>query len=99
MGLSQVRQPGRPRVLAAVLTEAAAELAFMTVFTLEIFCKFASMGVFMEENAFLKTGWNQLDFLVVVVGWLPYLGFLVGILLSPFFLLLSFCFFFTEGSL
>lgn len=39
---------------------------------MQVLFKFAAMGILAEEGAFLRNGWNQVDFFVVVVGWLPY---------------------------
>ena len=39
---------------------------------MQVLFKFAAMGILAEEGAFLRNGWNQVDFFVVFVGWLPY---------------------------
>ena len=38
----------------------------------KVVLKFVSHGIIFDDDAFLRHGWNQLDFLVVVIGWLPF---------------------------
>jgi hypothetical protein len=43
-------------------------LFFTVAFTFEASVKIISMGFIMHENAYLKDGWNWIDFIVVVIG-------------------------------
>ena len=44
------------------------ELVFTTVFTIEMLIKMLASGVYFEEGAYLRDGWNVMDFVVVVVS-------------------------------
>ena len=44
------------------------ELFFTVVFTIEMLVKMIASGVFFEREAYLKDGWNVMDFVVVVVS-------------------------------
>ncbi len=44
------------------------ELVFTTVFTIEMLIKMLASGVYFENGAYLKDGWNVMDFVVVVVS-------------------------------
>jgi hypothetical protein len=44
------------------------ELVFTTVFTIEMLIKMLASGVYFEKGAYLKDGWNVMDFVVVVVS-------------------------------
>lgn len=51
----------------------ALELAFTLLFTTEMTIKIIAMGFACHRGAYLSDGWNRLDFVVVMLGWLPYL--------------------------
>ena len=44
------------------------ELAFTTVFVVEMLIKMLASGVVFEKNAYLRDGWNVMDFAVVIVS-------------------------------
>ena len=44
------------------------ELFFTIVFTIEMLVKMIASGVYFEQEAYLKDGWNVMDFVVVVVS-------------------------------
>ena len=44
------------------------ELFFTVVFTIEMLVKMIASGVYFEQEAYLKDGWNVMDFVVVVVS-------------------------------
>ena len=48
------------------------DIAFTVFFTLEMFIKITAMG-FIGEGSYLSDGWNQMDFVVVVLGYLQYI--------------------------
>ena len=54
-------------------TDGGIELAFTVIFTLEMLCRIFAMGFVRGPSTYLRNGWNQLDFTVVLMGWLPYL--------------------------
>jgi len=37
----------------------------------EAFLKVIAYGLLFHPNAYLRNGWNLLDFIIVVVGWVP----------------------------
>jgi hypothetical protein len=48
----------------------ALELPFLILFTIEMITKIIALGFRGSPNTYIKDGWNKLDLLVVVVGWL-----------------------------
>ena len=42
---------------------------FLIVFTIEMLIKMLAQGLLMHKNAYLRQGWNWLDFVVVIVGY------------------------------
>ncbi|CAF2998198.1 unnamed protein product, partial [Rotaria sp. Silwood2] len=46
------------------------EYIFLAIFTLEAFLKIIAYGLCLHPNAYLRSGWNLLDFVIVVVGFL-----------------------------
>lgn len=44
------------------------EYFFLIVFTLECFMKIIAYGLIMHSGAYLRSGWNLLDFIIVVIG-------------------------------
>ncbi|CAF5209100.1 unnamed protein product, partial [Rotaria magnacalcarata] len=46
------------------------EYIFLAIFTLESILKIIAYGLCLHPNAYLRNGWNLLDFTIVVVGFL-----------------------------
>ncbi|NXO04515.1 CAC1D protein, partial [Rhinopomastus cyanomelas] len=44
------------------------EYAFLIIFTVETFLKIIAYGLLLHPNAYVRNGWNLLDFIIVVVG-------------------------------
>ncbi|XP_062316510.1 voltage-dependent L-type calcium channel subunit alpha-1D-like [Osmerus eperlanus] len=44
------------------------EYAFLVIFTIETFLKIIAYGLVMHQNAYVRNGWNMLDFVIVVIG-------------------------------
>ncbi|XP_045927643.1 voltage-dependent L-type calcium channel subunit alpha-1C isoform X5 [Micropterus dolomieu] len=44
------------------------EYLFLIIFTVEAFLKVIAYGLLFHPNAYLRNGWNLLDFIIVVVG-------------------------------
>nr|XP_046239640.1 calcium channel, voltage-dependent, L type, alpha 1D subunit, a isoform X1 [Scatophagus argus] len=44
------------------------EYAFLIIFTIETFLKIIAYGLVMHQNAYVRNGWNMLDFVIVVIG-------------------------------
>ncbi|XP_058229316.1 calcium channel, voltage-dependent, L type, alpha 1D subunit, a isoform X3 [Hemibagrus wyckioides] len=44
------------------------EYAFLIIFTIETFLKIIAYGLVMHQNAYVRNGWNMLDFIIVVIG-------------------------------
>lgn len=45
------------------------EYAFLIIFTIETFLKIIAYGLVMHQNSYVRNGWNMLDFVIVIVGW------------------------------
>jgi len=45
-----------------------ADVIFVAIFTLEAILKIIAYGFFFHANSYLRSGWNIIDFVVVVVG-------------------------------
>jgi len=45
------------------------DFVFLTLFTMEMLIKMLAFGLLLHPNAYLRSGWNWLDFVVVVTGW------------------------------
>jgi hypothetical protein len=41
----------------------------LAIFTLEVILKIIAYGLCLHPNAYLRSGWNILDFIIVVVGY------------------------------
>nr|XP_024649307.1 voltage-dependent L-type calcium channel subunit alpha-1C isoform X37 [Macaca nemestrina] len=54
--------------LKAALGEERVEYLFLIIFTVEAFLKVIAYGLLFHPNAYLRNGWNLLDFIIVVVG-------------------------------
>ena len=44
------------------------EYIFLAIFTMEVILKIIAYGLCLHPNAYLRSGWNLLDFVIVVVG-------------------------------
>ncbi|XP_039723361.1 voltage-dependent L-type calcium channel subunit alpha-1D isoform X2 [Pteropus medius] len=44
------------------------EYAFLIIFTVETFLKIIAYGLLLHPNAYVRNGWNLLDFVIVIVG-------------------------------
>jgi Ion transport protein len=44
------------------------QLAFQIVFMLESVLKIIAMGFIMKPNSYLRSGWNLIDFSVILLG-------------------------------
>lgn len=45
------------------------EYIFLVIFTIETFTKILAYGLVMHPSAYIRSGWNLLDFVIVVVGY------------------------------
>lgn len=52
-----------------MLLQEQVEYLFLIIFTVEAFLKVIAYGLLCHPNAYLRNGWNLLDFIIVVVGW------------------------------
>ncbi|XP_062315441.1 voltage-dependent L-type calcium channel subunit alpha-1D [Osmerus eperlanus] len=50
------------------------EYVFLVIFTIETFTKILAYGLVMHPSAYIRSGWNLLDFVIVIVGLLSVLG-------------------------
>uniref|UniRef100_A0A6Q2XG08 Voltage-dependent L-type calcium channel subunit alpha n=1 Tax=Esox lucius TaxID=8010 RepID=A0A6Q2XG08_ESOLU len=44
------------------------EYIFLVIFTIETFTKILAYGLVMHPSAYIRSGWNLLDFVIVIVG-------------------------------
>ena len=49
------------------------EIAFNIIFTIEMFTKIIAMGFCTNKGTYLRSGWNVMDFIIVITSWLPYI--------------------------
>lgn len=52
----------------SVCPQETVEYAFLIIFTIETFLKIIAYGLVMHQNAYVRNGWNMLDFVIVVIG-------------------------------
>ena len=45
------------------------EYVFLVIFTIETFTKILAYGLVMHPSAYIRSGWNFLDFVIVIVGY------------------------------
>lgn len=43
---------------------------FTIMFTIEGICKILANGFILHKRSYLRNGWNWLDFIVVIIGWI-----------------------------
>lgn len=55
-------------VLFFCLLQEKVEYAFLIIFTVETFLKIIAYGLLLHPNAYVRNGWNLLDFVIVIVG-------------------------------
>eukprot|EP01063_Lacrimia_lanifica_P012719 TRINITY_DN19407_c0_g1_i1.p1 TRINITY_DN19407_c0_g1~~TRINITY_DN19407_c0_g1_i1.p1 ORF type:complete len:1934 (+),score=511.02 TRINITY_DN19407_c0_g1_i1:149-5950(+) len=48
------------------------EIVFQSLFTVEVLVKIVALGFVIHPHAYLRTGWNRIDFLIVVAGFLGF---------------------------
>lgn len=47
---------------------------FLVIFTVETVLKIVAYGLVLHPSAYIRNGWNLLDFIIVVVGCAPARG-------------------------
>lgn len=60
--------PGDPLSVLRFGPQERVEYLFLIIFTVEAFLKVIAYGLLFHPNAYLRNGWNLLDFIIVVVG-------------------------------
>uniref|UniRef100_A0A8C2GSR6 Voltage-dependent L-type calcium channel subunit alpha n=1 Tax=Cyprinus carpio TaxID=7962 RepID=A0A8C2GSR6_CYPCA len=55
-------------MLKDIRADERVEYLFLIIFTVEAFLKVIAYGLLCHPNAYLRNGWNLLDFIIVVVG-------------------------------
>ncbi|XP_071801996.1 voltage-dependent calcium channel type A subunit alpha-1-like isoform X9 [Asterias amurensis] len=50
------------------------EIYFLAIFCLEATIKITALGLVLHEGSYLRNGWNLMDFVVVVTGFISYIG-------------------------
>ncbi|KAL4431571.1 hypothetical protein ABPG74_017276 [Tetrahymena malaccensis] len=51
---------------------ASIDLALLIIYTVEMGLKILAYGFIFAKNAYIKEGWNVIDLIIIVTGWLPY---------------------------
>lgn len=51
------------------------ETAFLVIYTAEMVLKIIALGFFMRQHSYLREAWNFLDFVVVILGWVLFIGY------------------------
>ena len=46
------------------------DMIFLALYTTEMILKILGMGFMLNENSYLRDGWNLIDFIVVIAGYL-----------------------------
>jgi len=46
---------------------------FTVLFTIEFFSKIIANGAFLHRRAYFSNGWNWLDFIVIIFGWIEFI--------------------------
>ena len=49
------------------------QLSFTVIFTVESILKIIAMGFVLQKNSYLRDGWNFIDFIVVLFGFIDFL--------------------------
>ncbi|ODN01760.1 Sodium channel protein 60E, partial [Orchesella cincta] len=62
--------------LSYTITEAL-ELTYLVIYTFEMFAKIIAKGFICQRMAYLRNGWNVLDFIVVLTSYLSYISELI----------------------
>lgn len=52
-----------------VSSQEQVEYIFLVIFTIETFTKILAYGLVMHPSAYIRSGWNLLDFIIVIVGY------------------------------
>lgn len=64
------------------------EYVFLVIFTIETFTKILAYGLVMHPSAYIRSGWNLLDFVIVIVGYVcgfqVKYAFFLGLMKSKF---------------
>ena len=55
--------------LFLVCAQEQVEYVFLVIFTIETFTKILAYGLVMHPSAYIRSGWNLLDFVIVIVGY------------------------------
>lgn len=50
------------------LLQESVEYVFLVIFAFECMMKIIAYGFLMHQGAYLRNGWNILDFVIVVIG-------------------------------
>eukprot|EP00240_Pyramimonas_obovata_P006207 CAMPEP_0118945732 /NCGR_PEP_ID=MMETSP1169-20130426/42829_1 /TAXON_ID=36882 /ORGANISM="Pyramimonas obovata, Strain CCMP722" /LENGTH=315 /DNA_ID=CAMNT_0006891511 /DNA_START=300 /DNA_END=1244 /DNA_ORIENTATION=+ len=67
------RQPTEPDSSLPNRIAEYAELVFTIAFTLELMLNMVANGLIMHRGSYLRSGWNVVDFCIVLLSWLAYL--------------------------
>ena len=48
-------------------------MVLLYLYTIEMFLKIIGLGFILRKNAYIRDGWNILDFIIVITAWLPHI--------------------------
>uniref|UniRef100_A0A8D0GZQ5 Voltage-dependent L-type calcium channel subunit alpha n=1 Tax=Sphenodon punctatus TaxID=8508 RepID=A0A8D0GZQ5_SPHPU len=68
LGGGRLPRTNHTYLLFFVFSQERVEYLFLIIFTVEAFLKVIAYGLLFHPNAYLRNGWNLLDFIIVVVG-------------------------------
>ena len=54
--------------MSALAVQETLEWVFLVIFTVEAIIKIIAYGFVLHAGAYLRNGWNILDFVIVIVG-------------------------------
>lgn len=64
----KIFSPSPPLPFLCFSSQEKVEYAFLIIFTVETFLKIIAYGLLLHPNAYVRNGWNLLDFVIVIVG-------------------------------
>ena len=74
IGLNCITLAGSDKTMEETEAEKNIELAFQIIYTIEMCLRVSSLGFVFNKGAYLRSYWNQLDFLCVVTGYIGMTG-------------------------
>lgn len=67
-GGTSLSPPQFPPTYPPLHLQEQVEYVFLIIFTVETFLKIIAYGLVLHPSAYIRNGWNLLDFVIVIVG-------------------------------